>query len=720
MRKQELDEQYAGFFRDIPIGLYLSTPTGQVERVNSALVDILGYPNAEAVLATNARDLYVDLQNRAEWQTLLEREGVLHNFEMPLRRYDSKIIWVRHSVRALRNAEGDIVGYAGAVEDITEQWADMLARARAEEQARAAAQENERLIATLEQRVRERTQELAALLEISKRVASTDDLIPLLDLILTQLGVVVPYDGASILALEGDEFRVRAYRGPIPQETALAQCFHLEQSLPDGKVVRGRKPIIISDVRGATRMARAFQKTTGSKLETTFGYIRSWLGVPLIVKGKVIGTLALDRSQPNYYTRRHAELAWAFADQAAIALENARLRQEEAQQLFEAQRRQEVAEGLRDILTSLNSQLPLPQILTYITSLARKLLSTDAVAIYRFDPEANVLRIQAAQGLEAEYVENMFVAVGYGAVGQAVVTQQPVAISDFPAGVPDESNAVVDSTRLALLKRLGSRYRALLGVPLIVKDQVYGGIALYYEAAREFATDEIQLATMFAAQTALAIENARLRAEAEQAAAAAERTRLARDLHDSVTQLLYSLALLAEAGREKAERGEAKRVQEHLVEIGDTVQQALKEMRLLVHELRPPVLEREGLVGALNRRLDAVERRAGIEAYLLVENWSELPAPVEEELYYIARETLNNALKHAAATSITVQLRRVQDRVELEITDNGRSFDPVLAQEGGGLGLTGMRERTEKLGGQLSISSVPEQGTTVMVTVPAR
>ncbi len=714
--ESELDEH--SFFQDIPIGLYVTTPAGEVKRVNSALVKMLGYPDAQGLLATNARDLYVNLEDRTQWQTILKREGVVYNFEMRLRRYDGKIIWVRHSARAVQDTEGQIIGYAGAVEDITEQWEDMVARARAEEEARAAAQENERLIATLEQRVSEHTHELATLLEISQQVASRLELDPLLDLILTQLQSVVAYDGASILTLDGEVLSVRAYHGPLPQAEALAHHFHLEQAHPDHEVVRRRKPVIIPDVRGQTPMAHAFRQTTGDQLETTYGYIRSWMGVPLIIKGQVIGLLTLDHGQPDFYTPRHAELAWAFADQAAVALENARLYREEGERLREAQRRREVAEGLRDILASLNLELPLPQVLDYIATLARKLLGTDAVAIYRLDAEAGVLRIQAAQGLDADYVANMFVKVGYGAVGQAVVTREPVAIADVSAGDPDETNTGLDSQRLALLKRLGTRYRGLLGVPLIIKGEVYGGIALYYQEPREFTADEIRLATMFSAQTALAIENARLRAQAEQAAATAERTRLARDLHDSVTQLLYSLALLAEAGSEKAARGEVNRVQEHLAEIGETAQQALKEMRLLVHELRPLVLEREGLVGALNQRLDAVERRAGIEAHLLAENWGQVPAPVEEELYYIARETLNNALKHAAAMSVTVTLRRADSGAELEISNDGRSFDPVLAREGGGLGLTSMLERTEKLGGQLTISSAPGQGTTVTVAVP--
>ncbi len=717
--KHAWSDQYHNFLQDVPIGLYLSTPDGQVEHVNTALVEILGYPNAEALLATNTQGLYLNPEDRAHWQMILDQEGVVRDHEMPLRRYDGKRIWVRHSVRAIRDAEGQTLGYAGAMEDITDQYGDLLARARAEEEARAAAQENERLIATLEQRVHARTHELTTLLKISQQVASTLELDPLLDLILTQLQSVVPYDGASILVLEGEGLHTRAYRGPIPQDEALGHHLLLEQAHLDREIVRGRKPVIISDVRGQTPMARAFQQTAGNQLETTYGYIRSWMGVPLIVKGQVMGMLSLDHSQPDFYTLRHSELAWAFADQAAVALENARLYRQEADRLAEAQRRREVAEGLLDILASLNSDRPLTQLLNYIATLAHKLLHTDAVAIYRLDAEANVLRIQAAQGLDASYVENMFVGVGYGAVGQAVVTREPVAIPELRTEEADEANSALDAQRLALLKQLGTRYRALLGVPLIVKGDVYGGIALYYKAPRQFTTDEIQLATMFSAQTALAIENARLRAQAEQAAAAAERTRLARDLHDSVTQLLYSLALLAEAGREKAERGEVKRLKEHLVEIGETAQQALKEMRLLVHELRPPVLEREGLVGALNQRLDAVERRAGIEANLLLDHWSQAPAPIEEELYHIARETLNNALKHAAATSVIVQLRRRDGRAEMEISNDGRTFDPVLARESGGLGLTSMLERTEKLGGQLTISSEPGKGTLVTVDVPA-
>lgn len=131
------------------------------------------------------------------------------------------------------------------------------------------------------------------------------------------------------------------------------------------------------------------------------------------------------------------------------------------------------------------------------------------------------------------------------------------------------------------------------------------------------------------------------------------------------------------------------------------------------------VLEQEGLVRALQQRLDAVEGRAAVEARLLVEEEGRLTAPVEEALYLIALEALNNALKHAAATSVTVRIRAAGERAELEVSDNGRGFDPQAVRDTGGMGLVTMRERAEGLGGALTILSAPGEGTRVKVSVGA-
>src|SRR5262249_1059832 len=156
-----------------------------------------------------------------------------------------------------------------------------------------------------------------------------------------------------------------------------------------------------------------------------------------------------------------------------------------------------------------------------------------------------------------------------------------------------------------------------------------GAISLYYCAPRTFTGEEVSLALAFGDQAALAIENARLRERAEQAAVLQERARFARDLHDSVTQSLYSLALFAEAAHRHAIAGNSQRAAHYLERLHTTAQQALIEMRLMVHQLRPRALEHDGLVGALQQRLDAVERRAGLQAQLLVEGELDLPAAVE-------------------------------------------------------------------------------------------
>lgn len=155
----------------------------------------------------------------------------------------------------------------------------------------------------------------------------------------------------------------------------------------------------------------------------------------------------------------------------------------------------------------------------------------------------------------------------------------------------------------------------------------------------------------------------------------------------------------------------------HLRELRSTAQQALREMRSLIFELRPPDLEREGLVAALQARLESVEGRTGLETAFTVEGEAALPMAIQQELYRIAQEALNNALHHAQARSVKLNLKRAGSQVVLEIVDDGVGFDPSTAGEHGGLGLRGMEERVAGLGGRLTVTSTPGAGTTVRVEV---
>jgi signal transduction histidine kinase len=150
----------------------------------------------------------------------------------------------------------------------------------------------------------------------------------------------------------------------------------------------------------------------------------------------------------------------------------------------------------------------------------------------------------------------------------------------------------------------------------------------------------------------------------------------------------------------------------------DTAQDALREMRLLIFELRPPVLAEEGLIAALQARLAAVEGRVGsLATKLAVEGDIALPAAVEQALYGIAQESLNNVFKHAKAQTLTLALQQTDSAVALEIVDDGVGFDPVTLAPKGGLGLRGMGERAAQIGGRLHVRSAPGQGTTIRVEI---
>jgi signal transduction histidine kinase len=216
----------------------------------------------------------------------------------------------------------------------------------------------------------------------------------------------------------------------------------------------------------------------------------------------------------------------------------------------------------------------------------------------------------------------------------------------------------------------------------------------------------------------IAIENAQLYEQAQQLAATEERNHLARELHDSATQSLYGVTMFAEAAARLLMSGEIEPAADHMREVRATAQEALQEMRLLIFELRPPILEKEGLVAALQARLEAVEGRSGLQAEFKAEGVSGLPSEVEEGLYRIAQEALNNTLKHAQAHKVSVCLARKQQNVIMEIVDDGIGFDPTSVRGQGGLGLGGMEERVTLLGGRLRLISKPGEGTTVSVELP--
>lgn len=368
----------------------------------------------------------------------------------------------------------------------------------------------------------------------------------------------------------------------------------------------------------------------------------------------------------------------------------------------EIERRRRVADSLRDVLGILNSNRPLQVILEHITYQASYLLGAEATAIYRLQGEEEPLSILASYGLPAEALERT-------GLDNTTLFMGATALQDGDEegeeGADEAGEAPIDP---------GFPYRAQLAVPMADQEDIYGGLMLYYREPRRFTAEEIELAVTFGEQAKLAIENARLRSQSEQLAVTAERNRIARDLHDSVTQTLFSASLIAEVLPRLWEKDleESKR---RLDELRSLTRGALAEMRTLLLELRPATLMEVDMNELLRQLNESAIGRARIPIPLVIEGNAPIPPDVKVAFYHIAQEALNNVTKHARATGASLHLQRHPGHVTLAVRDNGRGFviKTVTPEH---LGLTIMRERAADVGAQLAIRSTQGTGTEISVT----
>jgi signal transduction histidine kinase len=308
-----------------------------------------------------------------------------------------------------------------------------------------------------------------------------------------------------------------------------------------------------------------------------------------------------------------------------------------------------------------------------------------------------------------------WLARGLDVLAEALFTGSPKPVIDHAHRIGQERWELgfdIDEVTRSLL--------ALKGVvlPYLVEESASDARALAASVAELDACLESAVAEcvrLFAESMRTSLDQ--VHEQRERVAVLEERQRLARDIHDSATQSMYGISLHAEAATRLLKSGENGRAQEYLRQVRESALEALRELRLLIFELHPAGIREKGLAGALRHRLGVVEERAGLATSLACDPVEHLPPRVSEGLYGIAREALNNCLRHARASSVAVRLRVDGRRLELEVEDDGVGFDPARAGSEGGLGLPGMRDRVRRLGGELSILSRPGEGTRITVRV---
>jgi len=348
---------------------------------------------------------------------------------------------------------------------------------------------------------------------------------------------------------------------------------------------------------------------------------------------------------------------------------------------------------------------------------ARVVQSTAAVAcsVVLIDTETDLPRPAGSHGLPEGYTAALQAAYRNGlrpAPMEVFRTRKPMLVRNIRQLTLDDHPLASPIHRF--LREVP--WDTIYFMPLVSRGQALGALNLYYLPGHEPGEDESVFLGAVADQTAVAVENAHLFATAQDTAALEERQRLARELHDSVSQALYGIILGTDAARTLLDR-DPGRITEPLEYVLSLAKAGLAEMRALIFELRPESLATEGLIAALEKQAALVQARHKIAVHVSLCDEPDAPLEVKEALYRIAQEALNNTVKHAQAERVELHLEQNADEILLEVRDDGGGFDPESSFPGH-LGLKSMRERVAHLGGTLRIESAPGEGTRIRAQIP--
>jgi signal transduction histidine kinase len=427
----------------------------------------------------------------------------------------------------------------------------------------------------------------------------------------------------------------------------------------------------------------------------------SQLVLPLRARGRTLGTLTAYTRHSDAIQLREVELLAAFASQAAISLDNAQLYAELTSRLEEMV-------GLQRLGTLLLEEHDFDRVLHSICRQLQRLTDANGVGIALLEEDPRFLEMRTVVGPSADAL-----------LGARIPTDGSFAAEALRTNRPQRSDDAQNDPRGYKHSLVLGNTRTILSVPMKTRQRTVGVLSVYNKDSEGGFTDrDADLATFFANQAAAAIENARLYEQTREYAVVEERNRLARELHDSVTQSLFSVTLLSEAALNLLDRDAAK-ARERLERANELAQGALAEMRALIFQLRPMTLQEEGLLSALKKHLSAVHSRDGSVVDLEVTGAARrLPGPVEDAGFRIIQEGLNNVVKHARSERARVELGFETDWLRIAVIDAGVGFDPSAPGRNGKLGMTSMQERAEAVGGHLQVTSAPGEGTRVEAELP--
>ncbi|MFQ6027153.1 MAG: GAF domain-containing protein [Dehalococcoidia bacterium] len=471
-------------------------------------------------------------------------------------------------------------------------------------------------------------------------------------------------------------------------------------NLPEGKGVLG---VVLREGK-ALRLQNLSQHPEASGFPPNHPAMSSFLGVPIVYKGRVLGDLYLtNKIGAEEFSQRDQEVLTLFAAQAAVAMENARLFQSEA-------RRSVQLDTLNRVGRELTGILDLDTLLQRVAELLRESFEYQNVQVFWIDRASDSMQVRAVVGvLENQVSIGDAYPLGIGTAGWVARNRKTWLTTNV-------------STEAEGFEAVEGQLKSELAVPVIVKEATVAVIDVNSTESNAFDASDVQTLETLADQLAVAVENIHLyqqqRDQFRRLAVVEERDRIGRDLHDGVIQSIYAVGLTLEDIAAHAEQ-EAEAVGPRIEQVVEDLNQVITDIRSYIMELRPRELQGREPVEALASLIQYLEDRSGVCVTLnLGIDLNSLSERYMVNLWHIFQESFSNIEKYAQAQQVYVSLVQTDDQLDLKISDDGVGFDPERAELDRGYGLPNIKDRAERLEGVLRLDSSPGQGTRLHITIP--
>ena len=436
----------------------------------------------------------------------------------------------------------------------------------------------------------------------------------------------------------------------------------------------------------------------------------SFLGVPIRTAEGQIGQIYLtEKLDADEFSSDDEMIIQMLATYAATAIANARLIDQMKERDVALTRRNVDMTLLNDIASTLTSSLELDEILNKTLGLVMNYMKVEAGEIFLLEEDKTTLRmvLHRGQAAEAFWTHNIF-RVGEGYPGVVAETCRPLICTDLANDPNFQREAVVKAG-----------FHQVLSFPLVSGERVMGVMSIATRSKAAFEDRSVQMLTAVGAWAGLSIENARLHVNARRLAVLEERNRIGMDLHDGIIQSIYGVGLALEGTKLLVDE-DASSAKEKIDNAIDGLNQAIRDLRAYILDLRPRQLGTEGVISGIKRLIAEYRANTFSEVTFMPpdSDLKELTQTQALALFHICQEALANAAKHAKAKNVQISLWTTEDRALLELHDDGKGFNTDEMSTFIGHGLANMQTRARSSGGDIDITSVQGEGTTVFVWVP--